>query len=115
MALSAKKEECRSPSEILYKYLIKAELPKNSFLDELQEKYLLQILQKELDETGITIEETLEKIIDWELNGNRLIENIPPEIETEEDLEVQLNQEIFIGSLDQFGNGSGKNLNYFIY
>ena len=114
MALSAKEQEALSPSDILYKYLIKAELPRNTFLDELQEKYFIPILRKEFDENGVNVEETLEEIVDWELYGERLIENVSPEIETEEDLEVQLNQEVFIGSLDRYGNGSGK-LNYFIF
>ena len=114
MALSAKEQEALSPSDILYKYLIKAELPRNTFLDELQEKYFIQILRKEFDENGVNVEETLEEIVGWELYGKRLIENVSPEIETEEDLEVQLNQEVFIGSLDRYGNGSGK-LNYFIF
>ena len=109
MSLSTKKEKTLSPSDILCNYLIKAQLSTNTFLEELQETYFAQILRKEF-ETGITIVETLEEIIDWELYGKRLIENISPDIEGEEYLEVQLNHEIFIGWLDRFGNGSG-NLN----
>ena len=115
MALSSKKQETRSPSEILYKYLIKAQLPRNTFLDELQEKYFNKILQNEFDENDMHLEETKGENIDWELHGNRLMENISPDIETEEDLEIELNQETLTGSFDRFGNGFGKFLRYLIF
>ena len=115
MALSSKNQETRSPSEILYKYLIKAQLPRNTFLDELQEKYFNKILQNEFDEKDMHLVETKGENIDWELHGNRLMENISPDIETEEDLEIELNQETLTGSFDRFGNGFGKFLRYLIF
>ena len=96
-----------APTETLYKYLIKAELPRNKFLDELQEKYFAQISQKAHDEGIFSKEERSEEANDWELNGNLFIENIPPGFEEEDDIEILFNQESFVGSVDRLGNGFG--------
>ena len=112
--ISNMNQDARSPSEILYKYFIKTELPRNTLLDDLQSKYFMKIVQKQQQELHICTEQYLEESGHWELYGNRLIQNISLDGDDEEDLEIQLNQETFIGSLDRFGNGFG-NTNYFSF
>ena len=106
-------QDARSPSEILYKYFVKIERPRNTFLDDLQSKYFVQISRKRQEEISISPEQCFEESSPWELYGNRLIENISLDTNEDEDLEIQLNQETFIGSLDQSGNGFG-NTNYIL-
>jgi hypothetical protein len=110
--ISNANQDAHSPSDILYKYLIKTELPRNALLDDLQSKYFTQIVLKQQDELDISPEQYFEESVHWELYGNRLIQNVCLDNDEEEDLDIQLNQETFIGSLDRFGNGFG-NTNYF--
>ena len=112
--ISNMNQDALSPSEILYKYFIKTELPRNTFLDDLQSKYFVQILQKYQEELDIPTEQYFEESGNWELYGNRLIQNVSLDGDEEEDLEIQLNQETFIGSLDRLGNGFG-NMNNFYF
>ena len=107
MSLLTTNHDSGAPLETLYKYLIKAELPRNAFLDELQDKYFAQISLKENDDSIMSQGEESEQS-DWELYGNVLIENISQDFEEEHDLDIQLNHETFVGSLDRLGNGFGK-------
>ena len=111
MEISNKGQECHSPSEILYKYLVKAELPKNKFLDELQETYFTGLVLKEYNELDISKDQTPHEPFEWDLYGNHLIEKISPDMELtdEGEMQVQSNQETFIGLIDYLGNGYGNN------
>lgn len=113
MDISNNKQDSHSPSETLYKYLLAAELPKNQFLDKLQEEYFTGSLLREYNEIDISNDNSTHEPFEWELYGNHLIEMISNEMETndEGDMEVQSNQQTFIGSLDCLGNGYGKHTN----
>ena len=108
--------DSHTPSEILCKFLIKAELPKSLLLDELQETYLSSLVEKENIFSPANGQEQLsQQSDDWKLYGSFLIEQVSSEIkEEEEEVEIELYQETFIGSLDHLGNGLGKIDNYII-
>ena len=105
--LLSTKQDSRSASEILYKYLVKTELLRNAFLDELQEHFFEIIVLSFHDQISRSTVERSEDFELWHLYGNRLIENIASDAEEEEDLEIELEQETFRGSLDRLGNGYG--------
>ena len=97
--------DSHTPSEILCKFLIKAELPKSSLLDELQETYFSSVAEKVNDCTPMNDQEQSDE---WKLFGSLLMEHVSSEIREEDDeVEIELHQETFIGSLDQLGNGYG--------
>ena len=73
----------------------------------------MQIVRKQQEELGMSPQQPFEESDQWQLYGNILIQNVSLDGDEEEDLEIQLNQETFIGSLDRFGNGFG-NTNYFL-
>ena len=94
-----------TPSEILCKFLIKAELPKSSLLDDMQEKYFSSAAEKVNSFTPMNEQEQSDE---WKLFGSLLMEHVSSEMKEEEDeVEIELYQETFIGSLDQLGNGYG--------
>ena len=101
--------DSHTPSEILCKFLIKAELPKSSLLDELQETYFSSLAEKENICSPANGQEPLsQQPDDWQLFGSFLIDRVSSEIKEEEDeVEIQSFQETFIGSLDHLGNGFG--------
>ena len=100
--------DSRSASEILYKYLVKTELLRNAFLDELNQHFFEKVEQSFHDQLSTSSLTCLEKIETWNLYGTNLIEKIPLDVEEdEEDLEVEIEHEIFRGSLDRCGNGYG--------
>ena len=101
--------DSHTPSEILCKFLIKAELPKSLLLDELQETYFSSLAEKENICSPTNGQEPLSQQSDgWKLFGSFLIDRVSTEIKEEEDeIEIQLYQETFIGSLDHLGNGFG--------
>ena len=101
--------DSHTPSEILCKFLIKAELPKSSLLDELQETYFSSLAEKE-NVCSLTNGQDLlsQQSDEWKLFGSFLIDRVSSEMKEEEDeVEIQLYQETFIGSLDHLGNGFG--------
>ena len=101
--------DSHTPSEILCKFLIKAELPKSSILDELQETYFSSLAEKEnICSPKNDHEQLSQQSHDWKLFGSFLIDHVSSKTKEEEDeVEIELYQETFIGSLDQFGNGFG--------
>ena len=101
--------DSHTPSEILCKFLIKAELPKSSILDELQETYFSSLAEKEnICPTTNDHEQLSQQSDDWKLFGSFLIDRVSSKIKEEEDeVEIELYQETFIGSLDHLGNGFG--------
>ena len=101
--------DSHTPSEILCKFLIKAELPKSSLLDELQETYFSSLAEKENICPPTNDHEHLsQQSDDWNLFGSFLIEQVSSEIkDEEEEVEIGIHQETFIGSLDHLGNGFG--------
>ena len=111
MEISNKEQEYHSPSEMLYKYLLNAELPKNKFLDELQEEYFTERVLEEYDEPDISKDQTTHELFEWNLYGDHLIEKISFDMELtdEGEMEVQSNNETFIGLIDYLGNGYGNN------
>ena len=111
--LLSTQQDSRSASEILYKYLVKTELLRNAFLDELQEHFFEQIVLTFHEQLSTSPTETSEDFETWTLYGNRLIENVFSDAQEEEDLDIELNQETFHGSLDRFGNGFGNSYIYF--
>ena len=101
--------DSHTPSEILCKFLIKAELPKSSLLDDLQETYFSSLAEKENICSPTNDHEQLSLQSDvWKLFGRFLVDRVSSEIKEEEDeVEIDLYQETFIGSLDHLGNGFG--------
>ena len=100
--------DSRSASEIIYKYLVKTELLRNAFLDELNQHFFEKVEQSFQDQLSISPITSLEKLETWNLYGTNLIERIPLDVEEdEEDLEVEIEHETFRGSLDRCGNGYG--------
>ena len=100
--------DSRSASEIIYKYLVKTELLRNAFLDELNQHFFEKVEQSFHDQLSTSSLTSLEKIETWNLYGTNLIEKIPLDVEEdEEDLEVEIEHETFRGSLDRCGNGYG--------
>ena len=114
--LLSTKQDSRSASEILYKYLVKTELLRNAFLDELHEHFFEQIVKTFREQISTIPTEATEDFETWTLYGNRLIENVSPDSLEEEDLDLELNEETFHGSLDRFGNGFGNfHIHFYIY
>ena len=105
--LLSTQQESRSASEILYKYLVKTELLRNAFLDELNQHFFQQIEQSFLNQSSKHITDSSDEFVIWNLYEHKLIENIPKDAEEEEDLEIEIDNETFRGSLDRFGNGYG--------
>ena len=105
--LLSTKQDSRTASEILYKYLVNTELLRNAFLDELQDNFFEKIVLSFHDQISGSSGENSEDYEVWHLYGNRLIENIASDAEEEEDLEIELEHETFRGALDRFGNGYG--------
>ena len=100
--------DSRSASEIIYKYLVKTELLRNAFLDELNQHFFEKVEQSFHDQLSTSSLTFLEKIETWNLYGTNLIEKIALGVEEdEEDLEVEIEHETFRGSLDRCGNGYG--------
>ena len=100
--------DSRSASEILYKYLVKTELLRNAFLDELNQHYFEKVEQSFHNQLSTSSITSLEKIETWNLYGINLIEKIHADVEDdEEDLEIEIELETFRGSLDRCGNGYG--------
>ena len=87
--------DSHTPSEILCKFLIKAELPKSSLLDELQDTYFSSLVDKENIFSPANDQEQLSQQSDeWKLFGSFLMEQVSSELKEEEeaaqkDLEAQ--------------------------
>lgn len=101
--------DSHTPSEILCKFLIKAELPKSSLLDDLQETYFSSLAEKEnICSPTNDHEQLFLQSDDWKLFGSFLVDRVSSEMKEEEDeVKIELYQETFIGSLDHLGNGFG--------
>ena len=100
--------DSRSASEILYKYLVKTELLRNAFLDELNQHFFEKVEQSYHNQYSTCSITSKEKIETWNLYGINLMEKIPLDVEDdEEDLEIEIEHETFRGSLDRCGNGYG--------